>query len=325
MIKILIGKNEENQRLDRFLRKYYRNAPLSAIYKMIRKDIKVNGKRGKEDTILYCGDELSIYISEEESQEFQVEKKLHKAKRQFGIAYEDENILAADKPFGLLTHGDFFEKKQHLTNQVISYLAEKKEYAAEREKTFTPAPANRLDRNTTGLVLFGKNAAALKELNAMIRQKDFVSKYYLTITAGTMKEPLHLFDRMTKDEQTNKISLVETGGRLMETIAVPLETYGGYTLVEVHLITGRTHQIRAHLAAAGYPIIGDTKYGDSRVNRKVAQQFGLTTQFLHAHRLCFNNAAGCLKYLTGTEIIAPLPQRTESIKQKIFGQNNGGI
>ena len=325
MVKILIGRNEENQRLDRFLRKYYRNAPLSAIYKLIRKDVKINGRRGKEDAILCFGDELSIYISDEESAALQVEKKVHKAKRQFGIAYEDENILAADKPFGLLTHGDSFEKKQHLANQVISYLAEKKEYVPAAEKTFTPAPANRLDRNTTGLVLFGKNAAALKELNAMIRQRDFVSKYYLTITAGTMREPLHLFDRMTKDAQTNKISLVETGGRLMETVATPLATRDGYSLVEVRLITGRTHQIRARLAAAVYPIIGDTKYGDSGVNRKAAQRYGLTTQFLHAHRICFNKGTGCLQYLTGTEIVAPLPKRAESIRQEIFGQNNGGI
>lgn len=319
MIKILIGKNEENQRLDRFLRKYYRNAPLSAIYKLIRKDIKINGKRGKEDTILTLGDEIFVYISEEESQAWQAEKKEHKAKKQFTVAYEDENILAVDKPFGLLTHGDFFEKKHHLTNQVISYLAEKNEYSAAAEKTFAPAPANRLDRNTTGLVLFGKNAAALKELNAMFRDRDCIGKYYLTITAGMLKAPLHLTDRMEKDTRLNKVSPVETGGKLMETIATPLASKKGYSLVEVRLITGRTHQIRAHLAMAGYPIIGDAKYGDRRVNVEAAKKYNLTTQFLHAYKLYFNKGTGCLEYLQELEITAPLPQRAESIKQEIFG------
>ncbi|MDD2217965.1 MAG: RluA family pseudouridine synthase [Eubacteriales bacterium] len=319
MIKILIGKNEENQRLDRFLRKYYRNAPLSAIYKMIRKDVKINGKRGKEDLVLCLGDEIAIYISDEDSAAFQAEKKDRKSKKQFTVAYEDENIIAVDKPFGLLTHGDFFEKKHHLANQVISYLSDKNEYSAADEKTFTPAPANRLDRNTTGLVLFGKNAAALKELNAMIRDKDCVSKYYLTITAGTMKGPLYLSDRMEKDERLNKVSLVKEGGKLMETVARPLESKNGYTLVEVRLITGRTHQIRAHLATAGYPIIGDAKYGDRRVNADATRKYNLTTQFLHAYKLYFNEGIGSLGYLKGLEITAPLPKRAEGIKQEIFG------
>ena len=152
MVKIEIGKNEQNQRLDKFLRKYLANAPLSFIYKAIRKDVKVNGKRGKEDTLLQLGDEVTLYISETDMEKFRKERRGGRVKRQFSIAYEDENILAAVKPYGLLTHGDSREKKNHLANQVIDYLIEKGDYNPRIEKTFTPAPVNRLDRNTTGLV-----------------------------------------------------------------------------------------------------------------------------------------------------------------------------
>lgn len=153
MINIEIGKNEQDQRLDKFLRKYLGNAPLSFIYKAIRKDVKVNGKRAKEDTVLRLGDTLSLYIKEEDLAAFQKKRKLSHARRQFQIAYEDENILAVEKPYGLLTHGDSTEKKNHLTNQVIDYLIEKGDYNPRLEKTFVPAPVNRLDRNTTGRAL----------------------------------------------------------------------------------------------------------------------------------------------------------------------------
>ena len=158
MIKITITENQGNQRLDRFLKKYFDRAPLSHIYKLIRKDVKVNGKRQKEDTMLAAGDELTIYLSEEDAKALQTVKKHVKAKRQFRIAYEDENILVCEKPFGLLTHGDHTEKKNHLANQVVDYLIQTGAYQPRLEKTFTPAPANRLDRNTTGLVIFGKHA-----------------------------------------------------------------------------------------------------------------------------------------------------------------------
>ena len=321
MIKINISENEENQRLDRFLRKYYKKAPLSYIYKLIRKDVKINGKRGKEDTLLRAGDEMIIYISSEESDGYREEKIVHKGRRQFKVAYEDENILIVEKPFGLLTHGDASEKKYHLANQVCGYLAEKGEYEPGTEKTFAPAPVNRLDRNTTGLVIFGKNNSSLQNLNQMIREKGYVSKYYLTVVAGQLKKELVLKDKMEKNRETNTVSVIsmdEEGGKVMETIARPLNYKNGYTLVEVELITGRTHQIRAHLSKAGYPIIGDAKYGSRSINQKVDKKFGLTTQFLHAYRLKFFDGLGNLKYLAGKEVIGQLPENLARIKQDIF-------
>ncbi len=192
MIRVEIGKNEQNQRLDKFLRKYLENAPLSYIYKAIRKDVKVNGKRCKEDTMLALGDEVTLYMQEEDVRKFQRKQRTSRAKRQFKVAYEDEHIIAVEKPFGLLTHGDSTEKKNHLANQVVDYLIEKGDYNPRLEKTFTPAPVNRLDRNTTGLVLFGKTNGALQNLNQMIRDKDKINKYYMTIVSGQLKKELHL-------------------------------------------------------------------------------------------------------------------------------------
>ncbi|MGF6376474.1 23S rRNA pseudouridine955/2504/2580 synthase [Clostridiales Family XIII bacterium PM5-7] len=320
MIKVEIGKNEQNQRLDKFLRKYLENAPLSYIYKAIRKDVKINGKRGKEDTFLLLGDEVTLYMTDEEIQSYQKKTRNFSAKRQFKIAYEDDEILVVEKPFGLLTHGDQTEKKNHLANQVVDYLIQQGEYNPRLEKTFTPAPVNRLDRNTTGLVLFGKTSTALQELNRMIRERDKISKYYMTIVSGKMKGEIRLQDKMVKDSKTNTITVhnMDNEGREMETVARPLKTTLKYSLVEVELITGRTHQIRAHLAKAGFPIIGDVKYGKRSVNQLVRQRFDLNTQLLHAYKLVFHQSEGPMGYLNGLTVTATLPEDFDQIKQEIF-------
>lgn len=321
MIKLIITENEDKQRLDRFLKKYLKNAPLSYIYKLIRKDLKINGKRGNVETILEQGDEITLYISEEEFNGFTVKKKTHKAKKQFNIAYEDENIIIVEKPFGLLTHGDSHEKKNHLANQVISYLIEKGDHRPAKERTFVPSPVNRLDRNTTGLVMFGKNSKALQTLNLMVRERGYVSKFYLTIVSGNLKDKLILKDRMEKDNKKNMVKVMpieEESGKVMETIARPIIYKNGFTLVEVELVTGRTHQIRAHLSGAGYPVIGDAKYGNKIVNSKIDKMFGLTTQFLHAYKLSFHGAESPLEYMIGREIEGKLPQNLEKIRHELF-------
>lgn len=328
MIKITITDNESGQRLDRFLKKYYTKAPLSVIYKMIRKDIKLNGKRAKEETMLSLGDELSVYITDEEHEKFQAKKEIHRSRKSFKICYEDEHILIAFKPFGLLTHGDEHEKKNHLTNQVITYLIDKGEYVPFKEKTFVPSPANRLDRNTTGLVLFGKNSAALRAANTMIREDGYVSKYYLTAVSGHMDGPLELKGKLEKDSRTNKVTVSTESafdGKSIETNARPL-AYGKigrqeFTLVEVELITGRTHQIRAHLANAGFPVIGDSKYGNRFVNQTISKKYGLSTQFLHAYRLVFQKGIDELEYLSGKTVICDLPENLGRIAFDLFGND----
>jgi 23S rRNA pseudouridine955/2504/2580 synthase len=202
-------------------------------------------------------------------------------------------------------------------------LIETESYNPRIEKTFTPAPVNRLDRNTTGLVLFGKNNLAVQQLNQMIREKDKVSKCYMTIVAGNLKKELHLRDRMVKDRVNNKVTVLsmDQEGLEMETIVRPLQHSGKYTLVEVEIITGRTHQIRAHLAKAGHPVIGDVKYGDKRVNGYVRQRFDLNTQLLHAYKLEFAGIEGDLAYLNGKTVYAQLPEDFQRIKQGLFGED----
>lgn len=323
MVRLTITENEKNQRLDRFLKKYLKNAPLSYIYKLIRKKVNLNGKRGQINTVLQPGDEVDLHLSLEEIESYQKIKTVPRYKKQFRIAYEDEQLLIVEKPFGLLTHGDSREKKNTLANQVLGYLSAQGEYAPEKEKTFVPSPVNRLDRNTTGLVIFGKTQTALQGLNEMIRERDYIKKYYLTIVCGTLKQELILQDKMIKDEKKNKVSVLPADaqeGKLMETIARPLAAAKGFTLVEVELVTGRTHQIRAHLADAGFPVLGDGKYGNFIKNSGLQQQ-DLTTQFLHAYRLSFAKEYPALAYLKGKEIFAPLPVHLEEIKARIFGSH----
>ena len=323
MIEIEIGPNDAEQRLDRFLRKYLREASLSRIYRIIRKDVKVNGSRAAKDTVLRRGDRLALYLKEEELQKYHSEKKTERTgiRKNFGIAYEDENILAAVKPPGLLTHGDGREKKNTLVNQVTDYLIEKGEYIPRMEKSFSPASVNRLDRNTAGLVLFGKNGMALRTLNDMMKDKEAVGKYYLTVLCGRLEDERTLFGNLEKDSASNRVTISERG-RAVETRVRPLaySSDGRYTFAEVRLMTGRTHQIRAHLAFAGHPVAGDGKYGDLSANREMSGKYGLSGQLLHAYRLKFFRGEGELAYLTGKEIRADLPGKYRKIIASLFGE-----
>lgn len=326
MKSIQITSNDAGRRLDRFLRKYLENAPLSVIYKIIRKDVKVNGVRRDNNYMLEEGDELKLYLTDEQIESYSRSKKSQAArekrvKRQFKIIYEDENIIVVDKPFGLLTHGDRNEKKNHLANQVKDYLISTGEYDPRDEKVFSPASANRLDRNTTGLVVFGKNAEALRELNKMIRE-DAISKYYMTIAFGNISEEMDLTGRLVKNHETNKVRVFNDSeeGRDIRTIVRPVKRLGNATLVEVELVTGRTHQIRAHLASVGHPIIGDSKYATGKVktfNQAIATKCGLTTQLLHSARLEFGECNGVLSYLEGKSFEAEVPASFDRIIREL--------
>ena len=321
MIKIEILKNEENQRLDRFLRKYYRNAPLSYIYKLLRTGVRVNGKRVTQNTKLVFGDVITIDISEEEEKDYLARQRPGTAKRQFRIAYEDENILVAEKPFDLLTHGTAEEEKETLANQVIGYLMDSGSFEPDREKTFVPSPANRLDRNTTGLIIFGKNAAALRSVSQMLREGGCISKYYLTIVHGEIREAIELTGRIEKDRSINKVHIQnsDTGqGKLAKIRVRPLKTTKVYTLAEVELITGRTHQIRAQLADAGYPVAGDKKYGDREADRRIRRELPLEGQLLHGWRLVFKDCLPPLEYMSGKEVRCELPGNMKHIEEKLF-------
>jgi 23S rRNA pseudouridine955/2504/2580 synthase len=338
MKEILIEKNDAQQRLDRFLKKYLARAPLSQIYKIIRKDVKIGGKRPGEDYMLSEGDVLQLYVSDQDLAAWTETKKRRHAKRQFTICYEDDNIIAVGKPFGLLVHGDKTEKKDTLANQVTDYLIETGSYVPRIEKSFTPSPAHRLDRNTTGIVVFGKTAQALRTLAAMFREDAEdgeasdpeavarpLTKTYLAVATGRIEKPCHLKNKLVKDERRN-IGIVKNldfnGGKYIETRVFPVYTNGSYTLARVELITGRSHQIRAHLASIGHPIAGDTKYGGRAVRTGGRDSEPLlSTQLLHAWRIDFKAPPAPLDYLAGESIVAPPGRDFSDICEKLLGKS----
>ncbi len=323
MVNVEVGSNESGQRLDRFLRKYLAKASLSQIYKIIRKDLKVNNKRGKAEMLLKEGDVLSLYISEDEIKRLSEKTEKSTAKKQFTVVYEDEQVLIVYKPSGLLTHGDGKEKKNHLANQVISYLIDEGSFVPRMEKTFTPASCNRLDRNTAGLVIFGKTAASLRLLNDAMKDKEKIKKFYLTIVEGSLVETLNLDGFIVKDTSKNKVTISRKrleNSKEIATIATPIKTVKingrDYTLVDVQLLTGRSHQIRAHLSSAGYPILGDCKYGGKRYKGISADSEG---QLLCAYKLEFGSLNDRLTGLSGKIIEIEPKGKFSVIKKELFG------
>lgn len=339
MIKIVIGENEAGQRVDRFLRKYLGGAPLSMVYRILRKDLKVNGRRVHEDAQLAPGDEITLYLTEEQLGKIaRSPKKKPAARRQFRIAYEDDQVLIVNKPKGLLVHGDAREKSNTLANQVCGYLQEKGEYDPARERTFAPAPVNRIDRNTSGLVIFGKTAEALRQLTKLIRERDRIRKFYLAIAAGTIDSELVLTGALSKDKETNRVRIVEAAeghaaaagqaeGHVdikpgattqpAETHVRPVRPGRRVSLIEAELITGRTHQIRVHLAGAGHPLAGDPKYGDPKVNED-CRRYGVSSQLLHAYRLEFGELDQPLDKLSGKTVEAKPPKVFEQIEKELI-------
>lgn len=325
---INISSNESGQRLDKFLKKYLKNIPLNGIYKHIRKkDIRVNGEKSQENYILQDGDvvELNKYVRIDGLKglkEEKVKRFTSVDSSSLKITYEDKNILVVEKWPGVLVHQDSKNGEATLTDYVLSYLNEKGDYKPENEITFTPAPCNRLDRNTSGIVVFGKSYEGLKGINKIIRENN-VRKYYIALVKGKIAEGLH--EAYIKKNEENNISKVyKEPGKDRKKIAMDvkvLETVGAYSLLDINLITGRSHQLRAHLAELGNPIIGDPKYGDRKLNSYFDNKYALKFQYLYAYKLIFNNLDDTLSYLENKTIVETLPPIFKKIKKDVLRFN----
>ena len=297
-----IGKNDENQRLDRFLGKAIPLLPASLAQKYIRlKRIKVNGARAQRDQKLVAGDILQCYINDEFFESPSEENVyLTITTPRLKIVYEDENIMLLDKPAGMLAHADEHEKVNTLVNHMLAYLYQKREWRPREENAFTPALCNRIDRNTGGIVIAAKNAEALRILNDKIRGRE-IEKSYLCVVCGRPKPAEgRLEGYLFKDAVKNQVYVTkkpQPGAKTAVTEYRTLCSAMGLSLVECRLLTGRTHQIRAQMAAAGCPLLGDGKYGRERINRT----YGETGQMLYSYKLTFTlpTDAGRLEYLRG--------------------------
>ena len=319
-MKIEIGPNEAGQRLDKFLRKLLKDVPLSAIFKALRKkDIRVNGAKQNEKYFVQEGDIVEIkYI--QSNKEDKTEKFIKVDSKGIKIVYEDENMLILEKWINVLVHSDSNTSKEPtLTDYVLSYLNDKGDYVPENELTFTPAACNRLDRNTSGIIIFGKSFEGLKCINEAIRD-DEIKKYYYTLAKGKIRDGLYEA-YIVKNPETNVSTIHNTEVKNSKRIAMEIstvETNGAYSFIEINLITGRSHQIRAHLAHLGNPIIGDNKYGDKKLNSFFENKYGLNYQYLYAYKLNFRNINGKLDYLKNKTIAAALPPILKKIKQDVF-------
>lgn len=313
MKSLTISSKESNQRVDKYLKKFLNEAPLSFIYKLFRKkDVKINGHWVKENYILKEGDELTIYVTDSQLEEFNKPKKIEKVNLNHEIIYEDENILIVNKPRGLLVHGDEDEKKLTLTNEVINYFYYKGEYDPKLDNGFAPAPAHRLDRNTSGLVVFAKNLISLQELETLFKEKEDISKEYKALVVGTLKNSQEIDAPLKKDTNTGLVKIAKDGKTAISYVK-PLQFLENYTLVNVKILTGRTHQIRVHLASIGYPVVGDAKYGNFKVNKEFKEKYGFENQFLHAYKLSFGDLKGKLSYLSNRVFEIDLPDNESKL------------
>lgn len=305
MRELTVGKNDDGLKLEKFMARTFRTMPPSLIRKYIRlKCIRVNGVHGKADTVLRQGDLLKFFISDEF-----FEKKpsadLSRVVPDFGVVYEDENIILMNKPAGLICQPDERESFNTLANQLVSYLIRKGEYDPAAENAFVPALCNRIDRNTQGIVIGAKNSEALMILNEKIKNRE-IDKGYQCLVFGTPSP--RTADRtayLRKDPATNTVTLSDRplpGYKDIRTAYRTVASDGTVSLLEVTLYTGRTHQIRAHMAHLGHPLVGDTKYGTAKQNRG----FPFKYQALSSCRLTFTfpTDAGILNSLRGKTFTA---------------------
>lgn len=340
MTELKVSRNEAGQRFDKLLAKYLKEAPKSFIYKMLRKkNITLNGKKADGSEHLCEGDTVRLFLSDDtiarfsgndsstedmqkKSRESVIENILPSA-----IIYEDSHILVANKPAGMLSQKA--EKEDiSFVEHLREYLLESGAITKEQLRTFSPGICNRLDRNTSGLLVAGKSLPGVQQMNALFKERK-LQKYYLCIVKGRLNKKEKIEGYLVKDKSHNRVTVTKEeakGSSYIQTeyepLAAGLWEEKEYTLLKVHLITGKSHQIRAHLKSIGHPIIGDGKYGHKDVTHMVKKEFNLRNQLLHAYQLHLGTVEGELSYLSGKRFAAPLPEQFTDI-MKAMGMYEG--
>lgn len=325
MREFIIEDLEANQRFDKYLLKLLKKSGKGYIYKMLRKrSITLNGKKVEGSVMLHKGDVVRLYMKDETIEEFmglnaidspEMEEyrcAYEKLKKQLTIVYEDKNVLIVNKPAGILSQKA--EARDYSLNEwLIGYLLATKCLTPEQLHTFKPSICNRLDKYTSGLLICGKTLLGTQTMSELIRDRR-VRKFYRTIVKGRFTEKLHVKGYLTRDFKTNKVYVAEKempDSEAIETRFFPLKASDKYSYVEVELITGKHHQIRAHVASIGHPILGDYKYGDMNFNHMTKVKH----QFLHAYRLEFPKMDGEFHELSKSNIVAEEPRYIERYKE----------
>lgn len=343
MQEIIIGNNEAGQRFDKYLHKYFKEAPGSFIYKMLRKkNIELNGKKATGSEKLNTGDSVKLFMADETIAKFRgmvgqtvaavttsevseiTPKKAATLEAQAKnsrlvknqLIYEDENILILDKPAGILSQ-KAMQTDISINEMIIDYLLCENKLTEEQLQTFKPSVCNRLDRNTTGLITFGKTLKGIQELSLGFKERTF-DKYYLAAVWGRIEKSSLIDGYLTKDEKTNKVSIStvpkDKDASHIQTAYEPLayniisdkDNRYDITLLKIKLITGKTHQIRAHLSSINHSLLGDDKYGIKKRNEFLKKHYNIKWQLLHSYELSFNNCGDfeVLSSLYGTTITA---------------------
>lgn len=336
MKELIIRDNEANQRADKFLKKYLYKAADGFLYKMMRKkNITLNDKKMSGNEKLCKGDVIKLYFSDETIKKFSGNEKQDIMKSHIKIndisdriIYEDKHVIFYNKPSGMLSQ-KAKESDCSANEYLLHYMREKNELTLEDLKTFKPSICNRLDRNTSGLLIFGKTLEALQTFSELLAKRE-AHKYYLCVVKGKMTQADRIKGYLVKDEKMNRVTIKaelplkqSLSYSPIETEYYPVCSNGTYTLVKVLLITGKTHQIRAHLSSISHPLIGDTKYGDDRVNQYFREKYQLRHQLLHSYQFVFETVQGGLSYLSGRKFTAePEGKFYEILKGEQLNQEN---
>lgn len=336
MKQIIVQQNEAGQRLDKLLGKILNKAPKNFIYKMLRKkNITLNGKKAEGSEKLAVSDEIKLFLSDETISQFSdhpdEQPVTPDRTMELDVIYEDKNILIVNKPVGVLSQKAGKEDIS-MVEYIISYLLQTKQLTTKQLASFKPAVCNRLDRNTGGLLIAGKSLSGLQEMSRLLKSRS-LDKYYLCIVKGMVSGKKRIEGYLYKDKDKNQVVVYPMQKEDSEYICTeyePLEyskpaynsitVADSYTLLQVKLITGRSHQIRAHLASVGHPVIGDFKYGDQKTNHYFKKKYGLTYQLLHSYKMVFPKLEGDYSCLSGKEFVAEPDKLFHKIRADLFSR-----